>query len=230
MRRVHLRTELTPLEARVIGSLIEKEITTPDQYPLTLNALTAACNQKSNRDPVLELDGGEVQTVLDGLMKKHLVTDRSGGVGGRVTRYRQRFCNTQFGNLHLSPPELAIVAELLLRGPQTPGELRSRASRMAPLRDVSEVDAALEALAAREPPLVAQLPREPGRRESRWLQLFTGEAPPEPAVARDAPAPRATAEAGRLDELENRVTALQQEIEALQRKLDAFSARLDRHG
>ncbi|HRP35224.1 MAG TPA: DUF480 domain-containing protein [Gammaproteobacteria bacterium] len=225
-----MRTELTPLEARVIGSLIEKEITTPDQYPLTLNALTAACNQKSNREPVLELSGGEVQTVLDGLMKKHLVTDRSGGVGGRVTRYRQRFCNTQFGNLHLSPPELAIVCELLLRGPQTPGELRSRASRMAPLRDVSEVDAALAALAAREPPLVAQLPREPGRRESRWMQLFTGEAPPEPVVARDVPAPRATADAARLDELESRVTALQHEIEALQRKLDAFSARLDRHG
>lgn len=230
MRRALLRTELTPLEARVIASLIEKEITTPDQYPLTLNALTAACNQKSNREPVLELSGSEVQAALDGLMKKHLVTDRSGGVGGRVTRYRQRFCNTQFGNLHLSPPELAIVCELLLRGPQTPGELRSRASRMTPLRDVSEVDAALAALAAREPPLVSQLPREPGRRESRWMQLFTGEALPEPVVARDVPAPRATADAARLDELESRVTALQQEVEVLQRKLDAFSARLDQYG
>lgn len=230
MRRTLLRTELTPLEARVIASLIEKEITTPDQYPLTLNALTAACNQKSNREPVLELSGSEVQAALDGLMKKHLVTDRSGGVGGRVTRYRQRFCNTQFGNLHLSPPELAIVCELLLRGPQTPGELRSRASRMTPLRDVSEVDAALAALAAREPPLVSQLPREPGRRESRWMQLFTGEALPEPVVARDVPAPRATADAARLDELESRVTALQQEVEVLQRKLDAFSARLDQYG
>lgn len=228
-----MRTRLTPLEARVIGSLIEKEITTPDQYPLTLNALTAACNQKSNRDPVLELGSGEVQTLLDGLMKKHLVTDRSGGVGGRVTRYRQRFCNTQFGNLRLSPPELAIICELLLRGPQTPGELRSRASRMAPLRDVSEVDAALEALAAREQPLVAQLPREPGRRESRWMQLFTGEAPPETIAPPDPPATTtATTATGkeRLDVLEGRVNALQHEIEALQRKLDAFSARLDPDG
>jgi uncharacterized protein len=170
-----MRTELTPLEARVVGCLIEKEITTPDQYPLTLNALTAACNQKSNRDPVLELSSTDVQGILDGLMKKHLVTDRSGGVGGRVTRYRQRFCNTQFGNLQLAPREQAIVCELLLRGPQTPGELRSRANRMAPLQDVGEVEAALADLAAREYPLVMQLPREPSRRESRWMQLFTGE-------------------------------------------------------
>lgn len=225
-----MRTELTPLEARVIGSLIEKEVTTPDQYPLTLNALTAACNQKSNRDPVLELSSGEVQALLDGLMKKHLVTDRSGGVGGRVTRYRQRFCNTQFGNLHLAPPEVAIICELLLRGPQTPGELRSRASRMAPLREVSEVDAALAALAAREQPLVAQLAREPGRRESRWMQLFTGEAPPEAVAPPALAAPRTAAGKERLDELEARVNALQQELEALQRKLDAFSARLDGDG
>lgn len=216
-----MRTELTPLEARVVGCLIEKEITTPDQYPLTLNALTAACNQKSNRDPVLELGSGDVQDILDGLMKKHLVTDRSGGVGGRVTRYRQRFCNTQFGNLQLAPREQAIVCELLLRGPQTPGELRSRANRMAPLHDVGEVEAALEDLAAREYPLVAQLPREPGRRESRWMQLFTGETPPEAASAFPAE-PRAASRNDRLDELEARVDALQAGLDTLQRRLDAF--------
>jgi uncharacterized protein YceH (UPF0502 family) len=216
-----MRTELTPLEARVVGCLIEKEITTPDQYPLTLNALTAACNQKSNRDPVLELSSGDVQGILDGLMKKHLVTDRSGGVGGRVTRYRQRFCNTQFGNLQLAPREQAIVCELLLRGPQTPGELRSRANRMAPMQDVSEVEAALQDLAAREYPLVAQLPREPGRRESRWMQLFTGETPPESPVAGPAE-PRVALRNDRLDELEARVDALQAELEMLQRRLDAF--------
>jgi uncharacterized protein len=175
-----MRIELTPLEARVIACLVEKEITTPDQYPLSLNALVTACNQKSNRDPVLELDARTVQDTVDGLMKKHLVTDRSGGVGGRVTRYRHRFCNTQFSQLSLSAGELAIVCELLLRGPQTPGELRSRASRMAPFTDVHQVESALEALADREEPLVAQLPREPGKRESRWLQLFTGDAPPAP--------------------------------------------------
>jgi uncharacterized protein len=216
-----LRTELTPLEARVVGSLIEKEITTPDQYPLTLNALTAACNQKSNRDPVLELSTVDVQDVVGGLMKKHIVTDRSGGVGGRVTRYRHRFCNTQFGSLELAPRELAIICELLLRGPQTPGELRSRASRLAPLRDVSEVETALEGLAAREHALVAQLAREPGRRESRWMQLFTGEAPPQPAEQPDA-SPRGS-RSERIDALEAKLDAMQEEIGALRRRLDAFS-------
>ena len=218
-----MRTELTPLEARVIGSLLEKQITTPDQYPLTLNALTAACNQKSNRDPVLELSSHEVQDVIDGLMKKHLVTDRSGGVGGRVTRYRQRFCNTQFGNLELAPRELAIVCELLLRGAQTPGELRSRVNRMAPTRDVSEVEAALEHLAGRADPLVAQLQREPGRRESRWMQLFTGETPPEPVAAADHAGGRAGSRNERLDELEMRLEDMQRELDALKQRLDAFS-------
>lgn len=217
-----MRTELTPLEARVIGSLIEKEISTPDQYPLTLNALTAACNQKSNRDPVLELSSVEVQATIDALMKKHLVTDRSGGVGGRVTRYRHRFCNTQFGNLHLAPRELAIVCELLLRGPQTPGELRSRANRLAPLHDVSEVESALQDLASREEALVAQLPREPGKRESRWMQLFTGEAPP-PMGTQGAAEPRAPSRDGQLERLATRVEALEDELAALRRRVDALA-------
>lgn len=217
-----MRTELTPLEGRVIGCLIEKEISTPDQYPLTLNALTAACNQKSNRDPVLSLAGVEVQQVVDGLMKKHLVTDRSGGVGGRVTRYRHRFCNTQFGDLKLAPPELAIVCELLLRGPQTPGELRSRANRLAPLQDVGEVEAALGQLAARETPLVAQLPREPGRRESRWMQLFTGDAPP-PAPA--AATPDRMSRDERIATLETRIDELHAALEALRRRVDALAGR-----
>ena len=216
-----MRIELTPLEARVIGCLVEKEITTPDQYPLSLNALVTACNQKSNRDPVLELDPRAVQDTVDGLMKKHLVTDRSGGVGGRVTRYRHRFCNTQFSQLSLSAGELAILCELLLRGPQTPGELRSRASRMAPFADVHQVDSALESLAGREEPLVAQLPREPGKRESRWLQLFTGDAPPVPLThspSVDTEGEQLT-EPGRLAALEARVTELEGEIERLQARL-----------
>jgi uncharacterized protein len=217
-----VRTELTPLEARVIGSLIEKEISTPDQYPLTLNALTAACNQKSNRDPVLELGSVEIQAAIDALMKKHLVTDRSGGVGGRVTRYRHRFCNTQFGNLKLAPRELAIVCELLLRGPQTPGELRSRANRLTPLHDVSEVESALQDLASREEPLVAQLPRESGKRESRWMQLFTGEAPP-PMAAQAAAEPRAASRDAQLESLAARVDALQDELAALRRRVDALA-------
>ncbi|NGX14868.1 DUF480 domain-containing protein [Wenzhouxiangella sp. XN24] len=221
-----MRTELTPLEARVIGSLIEKEITTPDQYPLSLNALTAACNQKSNRDPVLELGSSEVQEILDGLMKKHLVTDRSGGVGGRVTRYRHRFCNTQFGNLHLEPAERAIICELLLRGAQTPGELRTRANRLAPLRDVSEVEQALRNMAGREEPLVVQLPRETGRRDCRWMQLFTGETPPPPAAARDDKM-AAGSRNERLEILEGRVDSLQSELEELRRRIDALTGDTD---
>src|SRR5579871_6095228 len=140
-----LKIELTALEARVIGCLIEKAITTPDQYPLSLNALVNACNQKSNRDPVLDLSESEVQQTLDGLSRKHLVMEKS-GFGSRVPKYQHRFCNTEFGNLVLDPQELAVVCELLLRGPQTPGELRGRASRMAPFSEVSETEATLTRL------------------------------------------------------------------------------------
>lgn len=167
-----MNIHLTPMEARVIGCLIEKAITTPDQYPLSLNALTNACNQKSNRDPVLELDERTVQDTLDALAKKHLVLEKS-GFGSRVPKYQHRFCNTGFGSLEFSPQQTAVLCELLLRGPQTPGELRSRASRMTALRDVSEVETALEALAGRQDgPFVARLAREPGRREARYTHLF----------------------------------------------------------
>jgi uncharacterized protein YceH (UPF0502 family) len=119
--------ELSANEQRVIGCLIEKQIATPDQYPLSINALTNACNQRSNRDPVLDLDEATVQAVVDGLGRKQLVLEKS-GFSSRVPKYQQLFCNTQFGSLKFSPQETAIVCELLLRGPQTPGELRSRAA------------------------------------------------------------------------------------------------------
>lgn len=217
-----MRPELSALEARIIASLIEKEISTPDQYPLTLKALVAACNQKSNRDPVVELAESEVQALVDGLMKKHLVTDRSGGFGGRVARYRHRFCNTQFGDLQLSAHEVAILCELMLRGAQTPGELRSRASRLAAFGEVSEVDGALEDLAAREEPLVARLAREPGKRESRWMQLFTGETPPEPVAI--APTSAGGSRDERLARLEAQVEALESELRELARRLEEISA------
>src|SRR5687768_10731830 len=143
-----MNTYLSTLEARLIGSLIEKAITTPDQYPLSLNALTNACNQKSNRDPVLSLDERAVQDCVDGLVKKHLVLEKS-GFGSRVVKYQHRFCNTGFGSLEFNPVQTAIVCELLLRGPQTPGELRSRVPRMAQLSDPAEIDSALEGLATR---------------------------------------------------------------------------------
>jgi uncharacterized protein YceH (UPF0502 family) len=169
-----MKIELTPIESRVIGCLIEKAITTPDQYPLSLNALVNACNQKSNRDPMMDLDERTVQSTIDGLSKKHLVVEKS-GFGSRVPKYQHRFCNTEFGTLKLDPQELAIICELLLRGPQTPGELRTRASRMAPFGDVSDVEAALNRLVNRpDGPFVTRLTRKPGRRDSEYAQLFGG--------------------------------------------------------
>ncbi len=199
---------LSPLEARVIGCLLEKEITTPEQYPLSLNALVNACNQKSNRDPVLELDEAAVRQVLDQLIRKYLVSEES-GYGSRVAKFRHRFCNTEYGTLKFSSQELAIVCELLLRGAQTPGELRSRASRLCTLKDVTEVEAALDALARREDgPFVARRAREPGMRESRYVHLLRGET--EESGAAD-PAPSAVAAPAR-DSLEQRVARLEAEV------------------
>ena len=215
-----MHIELDSLEARVIGCLIEKQITTPDQYPLSLNALANACNQKSNRDPVMSVEEPTVQRTLDALSRKHLVLERS-GFGSRVPKYQHLFCNTEYGSLKFSPQELAVVCELLLRGPQTPGELRARASRMASFGDVSEVESTLQNLLEREAgPLVARLPREPGRRESRYMQLFAGEAPAqgplEPAAAERAATTdeRATL-ASRVARLEDEVRLLREELEAV---------------
>ncbi len=146
--RCAMNTHLSTLEARLIGSLIEKAITTPDQYPLSLNALLNACNQKSNRDPLLSLDERTVQESVDGLVKKHLVLEKS-GFGSRVPKYQHRFCNTGFGSFEFTPVQTAIICELLLRGPQTPGELRTRAARMAEVHDGAQIESALEDLATR---------------------------------------------------------------------------------
>jgi uncharacterized protein YceH (UPF0502 family) len=219
--------ELAPHEARVIGCLVEKEIATPEQYPLSLNALVGACNQKSNRDPVLELDEATVQRTLDALAKKYLVSEETGH-GSRVAKYRHRFCNSEYGTLKFSPRELAVVCELLLRGPQTPGELRTRVPRMTPLGDPAEIEAALQALAGRESgPLVVRLAREPGRRDARYAQLFTGEidadaeTPLEAAPAQPAPqAPTAPPpDDDRLSRLEAQVHALRAELDELKSRL-----------
>ncbi len=217
-----MRIELESLEARAIGCLIEKQITTPDQYPLSLNALVNACNQKSNRDPTMSLDEPAVQRTLDGLSRKHLVLERS-GFGSRVPKYQHLFCNTEYGSLKLSDQELAIVCELLLRGPQTPGELRTRAGRMASFADVSEVETALQSLLERESgPLVARLPREPGRRESRYMHLFGGEPPQ--AVAEDAAA-QGAARTAEDEALAVRVEKLEEEVRRLRAELDELGSR-----
>ena len=233
-----MKIELTALEARVIGCLIEKQVTTSDQYPLSLNALVNACNQKSNRDPVLELDEPAVQQTLDALAKKHLILER-GGFGSRVSKYQQLFCNTEFGTLKFTAQELAVVCELLLRGPQTPGELRSHASRLAPFADVSEVEATLKGLSERESgPLVVCLPREPGRREARHAHLFGGKPLSAPATVPAAAASGADfADSAAADRgapstalsgsaLETRLLKLESEVQTLGRELRELKAQL----
>jgi len=218
-----MKIKLTPYEARVIGCLIEKEITTPEQYPLSLNALTNACNQKSNRDPVLDLDEATVQQTVDGLVKKYLVSAGS-GFGNRVTKYQHRFCNTELANLKLSKQETALVCELLLRGPQTPGELRTRTERLCRFVDVQEVETTLVKLMDREEPLAARLPREPGKRESRFMHLFFGEGQP---MADGEDAERelelSASDRERLDRLERLVGDLAAEVNRLQLKLAALT-------
>lgn len=225
--------ELDDQEARVIGCLIEKQIATPDQYPLSLNALVAACNQRSNRDPVMDLGEIDVQAALDRLSRRQLVLERS-GFGSRVRKYQHLFCNTEFGSLKFSPRGTAIVCELLLRGPQTPGELRSRASRLAPFGDVDEVEAELEALMARpDGACVVRLPREPGRREARYAHLFGDTPVQESDSAAGAPAPlsgtgvapRAIASGGAHADHERRIAALEAAVEALEQQLAALRDR-----
>jgi len=218
-----MNIELSALEARVIGCLIEKQITTPEQYPLSLNALTNACNQKSNREPMLQLPETQVQSLIDGLSRKHLLLERS-GFGSRVAKYQQRFCNTEFSVFQFTPQERAIVCELLLRGPQTPGELRSRAARMAPFADAGEVEAALEALASRESgPLVRRLARQPGRRDARYAQLLTGELPEELTAAFESPQPSAphleTGADARFARLDEEIRQLRAEVAELRARL-----------
>jgi uncharacterized protein len=206
-----------PNEARVIGCLIEKEVTTPDQYPLSLNALTNACNQKTNREPVVELTEAVVQQTVDALLKKHLVSDRSAGYGGRVTKYKHRFCNTEFGSLKFSKQELGVLCVMLLRGPQTPGELRARTNRLCEFADSEQVEATLQSLMTREDgPFIARLPRAPGARESRYAHLFSGaiESVEEPAPAEDS-AVQPHSLSSRVAELEEAVRQLRAQIEAL---------------
>jgi len=165
--------QLTALQARVIGVLMEKECTTPEQYPLSLNAITMACNQKSSREPVMSLSETEVQEVLDELSSKNMLFEHT---ASRVVKYKHRFCNTEFSTLKFSQQQFAIVCVLLLRGPQTPGELRTRTNRLAQFSNVNEVEACLYSLSEFEPDkLLIKLPREPGKREARYAHLFCGE-------------------------------------------------------
>ena len=210
-----MKYQLTATEARVIGCLLEKQVTTPEQYPLSVNAVTLACNQKTNREPVLNLSEHEVQEQLDALVKRHHLRTVS-GFGNRVTKYEQRFCNSEFGDLKLNNAEVAVITTLLLRGAQTPGELRSRAARMHEFSDMQEVEQTLENLASREDgPFVLRLAREPGKRESRYMHLFSGDVETLINVVEAVSPAEDESLAARVDALENEVAELKQRLDSL---------------
>lgn len=215
---------LTDVEVRILGALLEKEVTTPEYYPLSLNALLSACNQTTNRDPVMRLD--------EDTATHHIIVLRRGGllrqiqpVGSRVTRFEHLMAE----ELKLDARQLAVLGVLMLRGPQTPGELHARTARLASFADLAEMEEVLQSLIAREPePLVARLARRPGQKEIRYAHLLSGEpAQADAAEMADEPARpvrRASADDGRVAALEQTVEALQAEVAALRAELDAFRA------
>jgi uncharacterized protein len=207
---------LSDVEVRVLGALIEKDITTPDYYPLSLNALVNACNQKNNRDPVMTLDEDAVRAALESLQKQRLAGPAS-GADGRVTKYEHRLQEV----FNFDRRETAILCVLLLRGPQTPGELRGRAERMYRFEELEDVNATLDRLSQRNPPLAAVLPRQPGTKESRYMHLLSGNAPPaEPQPARVL-AGSSTGD-DRIAQLESEVADLKKEVAEMREQLAAF--------
>jgi uncharacterized protein YceH (UPF0502 family) len=212
---------LNPVEARVLGSLVEKEITTPDYFPLTLNALTNACNQSNNRDPVVSFGEHEVVRALDSLRDKKLAFLFE-GAQSRVPKYGHRFTEVY----ELAPPETAALCVLLLRGPQTVGEIRGRSGRMHEFAGLEEAEATLEALAGRAPqPLVVKLPRQAGMKEQRYAHLLSGPplfAAAEPSVRPEAATVAVRAENDRIARLEGETAALRVEVDELKRQLAEF--------
>lgn len=209
---------LSAAEARVLGALVEKDITTPDYYPLSLNALVNACNQKNNRDPVMNLEEGAVRDAVDGL-HEHGLAGPASGADSRVTKYEHRLQET----FNFSRGETAVLCVLLLRGAQTPGELRGRTERMHSFEDLDAVQSSLQKLMQREPPLVAVLPKQPGTKESRFAHLLAGEV-----EGGELPLPRtispvsSSADQGRVSQLEEAVAALRNEVGELKQHLAEF--------
>jgi uncharacterized protein YceH (UPF0502 family) len=210
--------KLTENEVRVLGSLIEKDITTPEYYPLSLNALLNACNQKSNRDPVMQLNENAVRDALEGL-QEHRMAGPARGADSRVTKYEQRLQEV----FNFTRPEIAVLCVLLLRGPQTPGELRGRAERLHRFETLDDVQSALQKLMQREPPLAKVLPRQPGTKESRYAHLFAGDV-----VEAEAPATggavveRNPAGAEHIARLEEEVASLRRQIGEIKDQLERF--------
>lgn len=206
--------DLDDREIRVLGSLIEKELSTPDYYPMTVNALTTACNQKTNRDPVVEYDEADVVDALELLQRRRLVGHAS-STYGRADKYRHALAEV----LSLDRPQLAVLASIMLRGPQTIGELRGRTARMHEFDSLDAVEAVLDELQQRDPPLIVELPRRPGQKEARYSHLFGG--PPEEAAETGAEGEYGSGRSG------SRIEALEDEIAELRRALDELTTRFD---
>jgi len=228
--------QLDKNQLRMIGCLIEKSLTTPDQYPLSVNALTNACNQKSNRDPVMSLSESEIQDTIYSLAEKQLIMNQSGH-SSRVQKYKHRFCNTEFGELQLSAQELGIICVLFLRGPQTPGELRTRTNRLCEFKNVQETEAVLTEMIEVDS-YVVKLEREPGKRESRYMHCFADSDPVEEYSSANSSTPvivnsqnisksdirqeyDAVSQSDRIEALEEQVELMQMEIDELRQLIEA---------
>lgn len=216
-----MELELNPIEERVLGCLIEKEMATPEYYPLTLNALVNACNQKSNRHPVMALDESTVEHALYELRMNHKLAVEVSSSGSRVPKYRHNMS----AHWNFSPAKMSILCELLIRGPQTPGDLRAHASRLHPLADAHEVEEILQGLANHsDGPFVVHLPREPGKRERRWAHLFAGE----PEIREEVPDVKSPAPSDdRIAALETEIAKLREELDDLKTAFDSFKAHFE---
>jgi len=213
-----MELRLTGAEVRVLGALIEKDITTPEYYPLSLNALVNACNQKTNREPVMQLDEDTVRDALEGLQQQRMAGPAR-GADSRVTKYEQRLQEV----FNFTRPEIAVLCVLLLRGPQTPGELRGRAERLHRFEALDDVQSALQKLMQREPPLAKVLPRQPGTKESRYAHLFAGDVvEAEVQVHAGAAVERHSGDAERIARLEEEVAELRREVGDVKDQLERF--------
>lgn len=216
-----MATKLTPIEVRVLASLVEKQLTTPEYYPLTLNALTAACNQKSNRDPVMSLGDTEIQAAIDSLRDQSLVYLYY-GTGTRTVKYKHMLPSVY----ELDPAGVAVLAVLMLRGPQTIGEIRERSGRMHEFGDLNEVQQTLDELAHRDEPLLARLERQAGQKEARYAHLLSGEVDVT-SLATMGDKRSATADPSRLETLENELASLKHELAEFRAKFDEFRKQFD---
>lgn len=210
--------DLEDREVRVLGCLIEKQLSTPDYYPMTINALRTACNQKTNRDPVVDYSETDVVEALDGLQRKRLVGSASSSYG-RAAKYRHALAEV----MGLQRPQLAIVASVLLRGPQTSGEIRARTNRMHEFDSLDAVDAALEELQKRDPPLVTLIPRRPGQKEDRYAHLFSGE----PDASAASSPPSGGGDDGRIEALEEEIESLKEVVRELTERFERFRSQFE---